>query len=393
MNNFIYHVPTRVVFGTDTQCQIGELLKPYAYRKVLVHYGIASIINSGLLESVLQSLQDVGIQTIKLGGVVPNPRLSKVYEGIQLCRKEKIDFILAIGGGSTIDSAKAIALGVLDSGDVWDFFIDKRTPEKALPIGSILTLAAAGSETSHSTVITNEEGALKRYCAHDVCIPQIAIMNPELTLTLPDYQSACGCTDILMHTIERYFTKVEPLELTDRISESLLRTVIHNAKLLKSDSQDLKARWEVMWAGSLAHNGLTGCGTDGGDWSTHDLEHELGGMFDIAHGAGLAAIWGSWARYVMDEKIGRFVQFATNVFDILEMDSPKETALSGIVAMEAFYRTIGMPTSIKELGIDLTPAQIDEMAEKCSRDDTQITGSFKPLKKSDIIAIFEMARG
>ena len=311
MLNFEYYTPTKVVFGKDTEKQAGELVKAFGGTKVLVHFGGQSAKKSGLLDRICNSLEEAGLSYVTLGGVVPNPHLSKVYEGIELCKKEGVDFILAVGGGSVIDSGKAIGYGVANEGDVWDFYAKKRTAKACLPIGAVLTIAAAGSEMSNSSVITNEDGWLKRGYNDDVCRCKFAVMNPELTYTLPAYQTASGCVDILMHTMERYFTKAENTMLTDSVAEGLMRTVIYNAKVLAEDPENYDARAQVMWAGSLSHNGLTGCGTEG-DWASHQLEHELGGMFDVAHGAGLAAVWGSWARYVYKEKPARFAQFAAN---------------------------------------------------------------------------------
>ena len=327
-----------------------------------------------------------------LGGVVPNPHLSKVYEGIELCKKEGVDFILAVGGGSVIDSGKAIGYGVANEGDVWDFYAKKRTAKACLPIGAVLTIAAAGSEMSNSSVITNEDGWLKRGYNDDVSRCKFAVMNPELTYTLPAYQTASGCVDILMHTMERYFTKAENTMLTDSVAEGLMRTVIYNAKVLAEDPENYDARAQVMWAGSLSHNGLTGCGTEG-DWASHQLEHELGGMFDVAHGAGLAAVWGSWARYVYKEKPARFAQFAANVFNIpWNSSNLEQMALDGIQAMEAFYRSIHMPTSLAELGVNPTEEQIQELAKKCSFMGKRTVGTFKVLQIPDMEAIYRMAR-
>lgn len=392
MHNFNYFTPTKVVFGKGTECEVGKLVKEQACSKVLIHYGGNSAKASGLLDRVCKSLESEGIAYILLGGVVPNPHLSKVYEGIELCKKEGVDFILAVGGGSVIDSAKAIAYGTANDGDVWDFYCGKRTPEACLPLGTILTIAAAGSEMSNSSVITNTDGWLKRGYSNNLSRCKFAIMNPELTYTLPDYQTQSGCVDILMHTMERYLNHGENMEITDGISEALMRTVMKNAQILRSEPTNYEARAEVMWAGSLSHNGLTGCGTDGGDWASHQIEHELGGMFDVAHGAGLAAVWGSWARYVYKESIDRFVKFAACVHGIPYSDDKEQMALAGIEAMETFYRSIGMPTSIKELGVDVTDAQIEELAAKCTFFGKRTVGCVKNLDKEDLISIYKAAR-
>ena len=392
MLNFEYYTPTKVVFGKDTEKQAGELVKAFGGTKVLVHFGGQSAKKSGLLDRICNSLEEAGLSYVTLGGVVPNPHLSKVYEGIELCKKEGVDFILAVGGGSVIDSGKAIGYGVANEGDVWDFYAKKRTAKACLPIGAVLTIAAAGSEMSNSSVITNEDGWLKRGYNDDVCRCKFAVMNPELTYTLPAYQTASGCVDILMHTMERYFTKAENTMLTDSVAEGLMRTVIYNAKVLAEDPENYDARAQVMWAGSLSHNGLTGCGTEG-DWASHQLEHELGGMFDVAHGAGLAAVWGSWARYVYKEKPARFAQFAANVFNIpWDSSNLEQMALDGIQAMEAFYRSIHMPTSLAELGVNPTEEQIQELAKKCSFMGKRTVGTFKVLQIPDMEAIYKMAR-
>ncbi len=392
MHNFEYFTPTKVVFGKETEKETGRLVKEQNCKKVLLHYGGNSAKKSGLLDRVCKSLEEEGIDYVALGGVVPNPHLSLVREGIELCKKEGVDFILAVGGGSVIDSAKAIGYGAANEGDVWDFYDDKREPEACLPIGTILTIAAAGSEMSNSSVITNEDGWLKRGYNNDVCRCKFAIMNPELTYTLPAYQTQCGCVDILMHTMERYLNHGENMEMTDGISEALMRTVIKNAKILKDNPENYEARAEVMWAGSLSHNGLTGCGTDGGDWASHQIEHELGGMFDVAHGAGLAAVWGSWARYVYKDSIDRFVKFAENVMQIPHAEDKEQMALAGIAAMEEFYHAVDMPVSIKELGVEVSDEQIEELAEKCTFFGRRTVGCVKALGKEDIIEIYKAAR-
>ena len=391
MNNFQYYTPTKVVFGKDTESQAGELVKEQRCSKVLVHYGTGSVKKSGLLDRVYASLDAAGVSYVSLGGAVPNPRLSLVYEGIELCKREGVDFILAVGGGSAIDSAKAIGYGVKYEGDVWDLYLKKDTPKDMLPLGVILTIAATGSEMSNSSVITNEEGWLKRGLNHDLSRPRFAIMNPELTYTLPEYQTMSGCTDILMHTMERYFSHEMDTDLVDGMAESLLKSVMRAAKVLLKDPKDYNARAEVLWAGSLSHNGLTGCGRTG-DWACHQLEHELGGMFDVAHGAGLAAVWGSWARYVYQEDVARFAKFAVNVMGVpYDYADPEKTVLLGIEAMEDFFRSIQMPTNLKELGLVLTDKQIQELAFKCSFEDTRTIGMFKQLNRKDMEKIYHMA--
>ena len=393
MDKFNYHAPTKIVFGKNTENKVGQLVKNSGCKKVLVHYGGSSAKKSGLLDRVFASLTEAGIAYTELGGVVPNPRLSKVYEGIKLCREENIDFILAIGGGSVIDSAKAIGYGVVNEGDVWNLYTGAELPVNGcLPIGAIVTIPAAGSEMSNVSVITNEEGWLKRSLGSEAGYCQFAIMNPELTYTLPAYQTASGATDILLHTMERYFAKCKTLEISDALGESLMRSVMYNVKVLLKEPENYEARATIMWASSLSHNGVTG-DRNYGDWACHQLEHELGGIFDIAHGAGLAAVWGSWARYVYQENPARFAQFAVNVLNVPNhFDDPERTALDGIAAMEDFFRSIDMPTAIKDMGIDLTEAQIKELAYKCSFMGKRTIGAFKKLDIPDIEEIYRMAK-
>lgn len=390
MNHFNYYTPTRVVFGRDTEAQVGALVKAANAKRVLLHYGGGSAQRSGLLDRIKASLDESGIAYAELGGVVPNPRLSLVYQGISLVREQDLDFILAVGGGSVIDSAKAIAYGAVADFDVWDLYDRKRQAEAALPVGVVLTIAAAGSEMSNSSVITKEEGGIKRGYSNDISRPRFAVMNPALTASLPPYQTACGCTDIIMHTLERYFTVKGNMEMTDGIAEALLRTVMRNALRLKEDPQNYDVRAEIMWAGSLSHNELTGCGNGGNDFATHRLEHEVSGLYDVAHGAGLAALWGSWARYVMTDCLPRFTKFARCVMGI-ENGEGEELALKGIEAMEAFFASIDMPTSLPALGIEVTDADIEEMAEKCALAVGGSVGAAKTLHKEDFLAIYRMA--
>ena len=389
MFGFNYYTPTKVVFGKETELKVADLIREFGGTKVLIHYGGGSVIRSGLMKRVTDTLDAAGIPYVMLGGAVPNPHLGLVYEGIELCKKEGIDFLLAVGGGSAIDSAKAIGYGVTNEGDVWDFYDRKRDVKACLPLGVILTLAATGSEMSDSSVITKEEGLVKRGYSSDHGRPKFAIMNPELTMTLPDYQTACGCTDIMMHTMERYFTNGGNMEITDSMAEGLLRTVKTNAQILAKDPKNYDARAEVMWAGSLAHNGLTGCGNDGGDWMTHMLEHEMGGLYDVAHGAGLAAIWGSWARYVYKNCLPRVKRYAINVMGVEPAGTDEEIALKGIEAMEDFYRSINMPTNMRELGISPTEEELKTMAHKCSVSVGGASGSARVLNEEDMLAIYK----
>ena len=392
MFDFKYFTPTKVLFGKNTEEKVADLIKEFGGKKVLIHYGGGSVIRSGLMKRVTDKLDQAGIKYVMLGGAVPNPHLSLVYQGIELCKKEGVDFLLAVGGGSAIDSAKAIGYGLKNPGDVWELYDYKKQAIDSMPLGVILTLAATGSEMSDSSVITKEEGLVKRGYSSDFGRPRFAILNPELTMTLPDYQTACGCTDIMMHTMERYFTNGGNMEITDSMAEALLRTVKENAKILAKDPKNYDARAEVMWAGSLSHNGLTGCGNDGGDWMTHKLEHELGGLYDVAHGAGLAAIWGSWARYVYKNCLPRFKRFALNVMGVEASGSDEEIALKGIEAMEDFYRSIKMPTNLRELGVTATDEDLKLMAHKCAVGVNGGKGSARFLKEEDMLEIYRMSK-
>ena len=393
MKDFVYYAPTEVVFGKDSEEQVARLVKKYGGHKVLVHYGGKSAKKSGLLDKICALLEQGGVDHLLLGGVVPNPRLSLVQEGIALCRKEKVDFLLAIGGGSVIDSAKAIACGVPFDGNVWDVYMGKADPACYLPVACVLTIPAAGSEMSDSSVITNEDGDVKVGYSNAMSRPKFAIMNPVRTFTLPPYQTAAGVTDMMMHTMERYFSPEDDMDLTDALAEALLRSMKENVYKVLADPEDYRARAQVMWGGSIAHNDLTGCGMSG-DWATHQLEHELSGMFDVTHGAGLAAVWPSWARYVYKVNVSRFVRFAVNVMDVPnDFTDPEGTALRGIEAMERFYHSIGMPINIHELiGRDITDDEIREMVRKCSRDGSLTQGGFKVLHPEDMEAIYRMAR-
>ena len=392
MYNFEYYTPTFIEFGKKSEEKVAQLIKAQNCKKVLIHYGGHSAKKSGLIDKIEKLLTEENIPYVELGGVVPNPRLSLVYKGIELAKKENVDFILAVGGGSVIDSAKAIGYGIANEGDVWDFYAQKRVTDKCAPVGVVLTIAAAGSEMSNSSVITNDETGLKRSYHTEISRPRFAIMNPEFTMTLPEYQTACGCTDIMMHTMERYFTAGETMELTDKIAESVMQIVLKNAPILLEQPDNYESRAEVMWAGSLSHNGLTGCGIKSKDFATHMLEHELGGVYDVAHGAGLAAIWGSWARYVCGERIERFVQFAEHVMGVEPQETEQKTAEAGIAAMEDFYREIHMPTSLTELGIAPTEEQIKELAEKCNAAVRGNLGKVKHLDVEDMIAIYTAAK-
>jgi len=392
MINFEFYNPTKVIFGKGTESQVGKEISSRGYKKVLIHFGGTYLYENGVLERVHKSLEDCNIEYVDLGGVVPNPHMSLVKEGVELCKKEGVDFILAIGGGSPIDSAKAIAYGLVNDFDLVDLYMGKVATDKIAPLGCISTIAATGSETSNSSVITIEEGMLKRSYNHDCSRPKFAIMNPELTYTLPVYQTASGASDIMMHTMERYFTNTEHVELIDHMAEGLLVSVREAALKVIKEPANYDARADLMWAGSLSHNGLTGTGRVS-DFASHKMEHEMGGMFDVAHGAGLCAIWGSWARYVYKTNVARFAQFANKVFDVpMNLYDLEETALKGIESWEDWCHKIGMPTSMKDLGINPTDAQIEDMAEKCAAAGNGHVGFFQMLYKEDIIKIYTMAK-
>ncbi|AST57173.1 butanol dehydrogenase [Thermoanaerobacterium thermosaccharolyticum] len=389
MENFNFICPTKIIFGKGTENRVGEETKKYS-KKVLFVYGSVSIKKTGLYDKVVKSLSENNVEYIELSGVKPNPRLSLVYEGINKCRENDIDFILAVGGGSVIDTAKAIAVGALYDGDVWDFFLGKAEIKRALPVGVILTLAATGSEASDSAVITNEDGWYKKGIHSDLIRPQFAIMNPELLYTLPAYQTAAGAADIMAHIMERYFTNVKNVDLTDRLCEATLKTVINNVPKLIEDPTDYDARAEVMWAGTIAHNGLLDTGRIG-DWASHRIEHELSAIYDIAHGAGLAIIFPAWMKYVYKHDLDRFVQFAVKVWDVdLTYTDREAIALEGIKRLENFFRSIGLPVTLKDANIPYD--KFAEMANKCTSNGTATVGQFVKLGKEDIINIYNIAR-
>lgn len=390
MNNFTYYTPTKVFFGRDEERRVGDIVKSYGATKVLVLYGGGSVKRSGLLDRVEQALTDVGVSYVAFGGVHPNPLLSHTHEAIALAKQESIDFILAVGGGSVIDEAKAVGMGYYYDGDVWDFYLRRAVPERVVPLGCILTIAAAGSETSWASVITNEKGWYKIGYQNDILRPIFAIMNPELLYTLPPYQMACGNVDMIMHVLERFFNPNAEDDLTDSMAAALIRNVIKNARIVKENPKDYNANFEIMWAGSLAHNGLFDGGNGRGDWGTHHIEMEVSGLFDVAHGAGLAAIWPSWARYVLHKDVGRFAKLARLVFDV-QTEDEEAAALEGIAKMEAFFKEIDMPTSLTELGIQPTEEQYWDMAKKCTKRDMVKEGCFGQLASADIYKIYKMA--
>lgn len=389
MNNFVFQNATKIIFGKGTENLVGTETAKYC-SKVLLHYGGGSIKKTGLYDRVTKSLQDAGVEYIELPGVQPNPRLSLVREGIELCRKNNIEFILAVGGGSVIDSAKAISIGIPYDGDVWDFYTGKAEVEKAVPIGVVLTIPAAGSESSDSSVITNEDGWYKRDAGSDLMRPKFAILNPELTFTLPPYQTACGTADIMAHVMERYFTNVKNVDLTDRLCEATLKTMINNVPIVMKEPENYDARAEIMWAGTVAHNDLLGTGRIG-DWASHAIEHEISGIYDIAHGAGLAIVFPAWMKYVYKHDIERFAQYAVRVWNVdMDFTSPERTALEGIERLKGFFRQIGLPVTLEEAGIG--DDRLEEMADKCTDWGKKTVGNFVKLNRDDVLNILKLAK-
>lgn len=394
MNNFEYCVPTRVIFGRDTQKRAGELIKEYGFRKVMIHYGGGSVKRSGLLDQVTASLREAGIEMVLFGGVQANPTLSKALEGMEICRREGVDFILAVGGGSVIDSAKCIADGAPNPEiDPWKFFMKESVPPKALPHGNILTLSASGSETSQSCVITNEENGLKRGFNCPAHRPLFAVCNPELTFTVSRFQTGCGTVDILMHTLERYLGgTTKDTALTDRIAEGLMKAVIEAGTAADLNPEDYEARATLMWAGSLSHNDLTGLGREV-MMTVHQLEHELSGKYpEVAHGAGLSALFCSWARYVCRDDPMRFAQLAVRVWDVeMNFENPLKTALDGIQRIEDYFKSLNMPVRLSELAADVKEADFDEMAEKCTNFGRRVLPGIRELGKREMMEIYRMA--
>lgn len=389
MKNFVFQLPTKILFGRGMEDKTGEEVAAYS-KKILLHFGGSSAEKSGLLGKIRASLKAAGVDWVELGGVKPNPAISLAREGIELCRKEKVSFILAVGGGSVIDSAKAIAIGFYHKGDVWDFYAGTvPNPEKALPVATVLTIPAAGSESSPCSVMTNEDGALKRGLCVDCLYPRFSILNPELAFTLPPDQIANGVSDIIAHLLERYFTKVSNVMLSDQLIEATLRTVVAAAPRILKNRNDYDAWAELMWAGSLAHNNLMDRGRVG-DWASHNIEHELSGIYDVAHGAGLAVIFPAWMKYVLAHDVARFAQCAVRVWGV-EPDylNPEAAAREGIERFEAFLAGIGLKTRLSELGIGLE--RIAEMAKKCTDNDNNTLGNFVKLTSRDIEKIYRLA--
>ena len=387
MNNFNFYSPTEFVFGKDRENECGVYVKKYGGSRVLIHYGGKSAVRSGLIDRVKASLDKNGVSYCELGGVQPNPRDGLVYKGIELARSENVDFILAVGGGSVIDSAKAIAIGVPYDGDFWDFYSGKRA-EKALPVGTVLTIAAAGSEGSGDSVITKEDGMLKRATGSDVLRPRFSVMNPELTQTLPAYQTACGAADIMAHVFERYFTNTKEVEITDRLCEAVLMTMVKETPRVIADPYNYDARANIMWAGMVAHNNIVGVGREQ-DWNSHGIEHELSALYDCAHGAGLAVIMPSWMEFVYKHDIMRFCQMAVRVFGCsMDYADPENTALQGIKAFRRFLHDIGLPINFAELGAkeEDIPVLVEKLGLGSGR-----TGGFVKLSSEDVAEIYRIA--
>ncbi|MFH2115798.1 MAG: iron-containing alcohol dehydrogenase [Spirochaetota bacterium] len=388
MNNFSFLNPTKIIFGKDTESRVGKETAAHA-RKILLHYGGGSIKKSGLYDRVCDSLKAAGVEWVELGGVVPNPRLALVREGVKLCKDNKLQLILAVGGGSVIDSAKAIAMGAVMDGDVWDYYIGKGQPKDALPVATVLTIPAAGSESSPGTVITNDEGMLKRAVNADCLFPRFSILNPELTFTLPRFQIACGASDIMAHLMERYFTNTKNVEFTDRLLEATMKTISHMAPKVLANPSDYDAWSEFMWAGTIAHNNLLDTGRLA-DWASHDIEHELSGIYDVAHGAGLAVVFPAWMKYNLGNDVNRCAQWAVRVWNIdMDFFNPEATAREGIHRLEAYYNSLGLGTRLADLGIGTD--RLDEMARKSTDGDTRTIGQFMKLDSAAVRKILELA--
>lgn len=388
MNNFIFYSPTEFVFGKETEEMTGELVKKYGGTKVLVHYGGGSVKKSGLLDKIEGCLQEEKIDYILLGGVKANPIDALVYEGIELCKKEDVDFILAVGGGSVIDSAKAIAAGAVYEGDFWDFFEGKAGIKTALPVGTVLTIPAAGSEGSAHSVITKESVKRKLGTGSPALRPVFSILNPVYTYTLPPFQTACGISDMMAHILERYFTNTTGVEISDRLCEGILLTIIDQAPIVFKEPENYDARSNIMWAGTIAHNGTCGVGRTE-DWSSHGIEHELSALYDVAHGAGLAVIFPAWMKYVYKENVSLFAQYANRVWGVELSDDKEAMALKGIEATKEFFASIGLPTSFSQLGAK--ESDVDQLVANLAVNCGGSIGSFKQLSMEDAKAIYEIA--
>lgn len=390
MNNFTFCTPTEFVFGKGVETEVGKIVCRYGGTKVLLVYGGGSVLRSGLLARVEQALSAENIEFVHLGGVEPNPVDKKVYEGIDIVRSEKVDFILPVGGGSVIDTAKAIAAGACYDGDFWDFFVGVAPVREALPVGVVLTIPAAGSEGSGNTVITKLDGLHKLSLRTDkVLRPRFAVMNPELTFTLPPYQTACGIADMMVHVMERYFTNTLHVEITDRICEGVLKAIITEAPKVMFNPCDYEARANIMWCGTMAHNGLCGVGREE-DWASHFMEHEVSALYGVAHGAGLSAIVPAWLTWMVSHHVDRVVQLAIRVFDVEEKDTPEATALEGISRLKSFWRSLGLPLNLHELGVE--NPDIDLLVDKLHENKGELVGHYVCLNREQSREIFELAR-
>ena len=389
MNNFVFYSPTEFVFGKATEMQVGALARKHGARKVMIVYGGGSVVRSGLLDRVKQSLQEAGIEYCLMGGVQPNPVDTKVYEGIEFCRREQADMLLPVGGGSVIDTAKAIAAGVLYEGDFWDFYIGKAKVTKALKVAVVLTIPAAGSEGSGNTVITKLDGLQKLSLrVPEVLRPVFSIMNPELTYTLPPFQTACGVADMMAHIMERYFANTQEVEIGDRLCEGTLMAIINEAPKVMRNPEDYGARANLMWAGMIAHNGTCGVGCEE-DWASHFLEHEISAIYGVTHGAGLSVIFPAWMTWIVEHNVGKIAQYAVRVWGVPESEDKKAVALEGIGKLKAFFSSLGLPVTFKELGVE--NPDIDRLADSLHRNKGELVGNYVKLTKLDSKEIYRLA--
>ncbi|RHL94316.1 iron-containing alcohol dehydrogenase [Bacteroides intestinalis] len=389
MNNFVFYSPTEFVFGKATEMQVGALARKHGARKVMIVYGGGSVVRSGLLDRVKQSLREAGIEYCLMGGVQPNPVDTKVYEGIEFCRREQADMLLPVGGGSVIDTAKAIAAGVLYEGDFWDFYIGKAKVTKALKVAVVLTIPAAGSEGSGNTVITKLDGLQKLSLrVPEVLRPVFSIMNPELTYTLPPFQTACGVADMMAHIMERYFTNTQEVEIGDRLCEGTLMAIINEAPKAMRNPEDYGARANLMWAGMIAHNGTCGVGCEE-DWASHFLEHEISAIYGVTHGAGLSVIFPAWMTWMVEHNVGKIAQYAVRVWGVPESEDKKAVALEGIGKLKAFFNSLGLPVTFKELGVE--NPDIDRLADSLHRNKGELVGNYVKLTKQDSKEIYRLA--
>ena len=389
MNNFVLYSPTEFVFGKATEMQVGALARKHGARKVMIVYGGGSVVRSGLLDRVKQSLREAGIEYCLMGGVQPNPVDTKVYEGIEFCRREQADMLLPVGGGSVIDTAKAIAAGVLYEGDFWDFYIGKAKVTKALKVAVVLTIPAAGSEGSGNTVITKLDGLQKLSLrVPEVLRPVFSIMNPELTYTLPPFQTACGVADMMAHIMERYFTNTQEVEIGDRLCEGTLMAIINEAPKVMRNPEDYGARANLMWAGMIAHNGTCGVGCEE-DWASHFLEHEISAIYGVTHGAGLSVIFPAWMTWMVEHNVGKIAQYAVRVWGVPESEDKKAVALEGIGKLKAFFNSLGLPVTFKELGVE--NPDIDRLADSLHRNKGELVGNYVKLTKQDSKEIYRLA--